>query len=502
MRGKHQRGRSLRHARGLIPACAGETTCSHARNLTPKAHPRVCGENVSAPSLLSVHLGSSPRLRGKHRLLRRRDRPLRLIPARAGKTDHGDIQGCRYGAHPRACGENISSGVLMVVISGSSPRVRGKRRRARSTACRARLIPARAGKTRSWTAWWRARSAHPRACGENSAASLALMSACGSSPRVRGNSCRRIRRRSSAGSSPRVRGKHRRRPPRSAVGAAHPRACGENADLVTPTGREKGSSPRVWGKRLRARHADPLRGLIPARAGKTCSWGPWTPAVRAHPRACGENAVGGGVFGGRWGSSPRVRGKPGVVEPGLALPRLIPARAGKTRNGSGLGCGPWAHPRACGENVERLGGSFETLGSSPRVRGKRDLGEAVGEDTGLIPARAGKTMALMLDMGQAPAHPRACGENLAQPVGAADEGGSSPRVRGKQGHSGNERSDPGLIPARAGKTSWSRPPTPTARAHPRACGENNDALASVKGTAGSSPRVRGKRRAIGERGLG
>ena len=186
VRGKHQRGRSLRHARGLIPACAGETTCSHARNLTPKAHPRVCGENVSAPSLLSVHLGSSPRLRGKHRLLRRRDRPLRLIPARAGQTDHGDIQGCRYGAHPRACGENIVSSAAVIALCGSSPRVRGNPIMGTSRVAATGLIPARAGKTFPPVSSWLSSPAHPRACGENDVGRDPLRAGLGSSPRVRG----------------------------------------------------------------------------------------------------------------------------------------------------------------------------------------------------------------------------------------------------------------------------------------------------------------------------
>ena len=274
-----------------------------------------------------------------------------------------------------------------------------------------RLIPTRAGKTARSTSSRSRPWAHPRACGENLVA--------------HGYS------RGGAGSSPRVRGKHRRRPPRSAVGAAHPRACGENADLVTPTGREKGSSPRVRGKRLRARHADPLRGLIPARAGKT-------------------------------------------------------------RNGSGLGCDPWAHPRACGENVERLGGSFETLGSSPRVRGKHHGADRRRPRRGLIPARAGKTMDACSRALLSSAHPRACGENFDNVGKDIPFMGSSPRVRGKQPRPGPTRRPPRLIPARAGKTPSHWGTRIRVTAHPRACGENQTNAMAMQELGGSSPRVRGK----------
>ena len=71
-------------------------------------------------------------------------------------------------------------------------------------------------------------------------------------------------------------------------------------------------------------------GLIPARAGKTLPRNLKDLIIWAHPRACGENLVGGSVGHRGSGSSPRVRGKRGKgVADGLAA-RLIPARAGKT----------------------------------------------------------------------------------------------------------------------------------------------------------------------------
>ena len=111
-----------------------------------------------------------------------------------------------------------------------------------------------------------------------------------------------------------------------------------------------------------------------------------------------------------------------------------------------------AHPRAGGENLEQSTGAIEAVGSSPRGRGKRiaDLVEVIAER--LIPARAGKTGERAQQLDAARAHPRAGGENPARRHGRSNDGGSSPRGRGKLFASDVCPLTPGLIPARAGKT--------------------------------------------------
>ena len=158
--------------------------------------------------------------------------------------------------------------------------------------------------------------------------------------------------------------------------------------------------------------------------------------------------------------------------------------------------GGWrAHPRACGENFETFKSAIETAGSSPRVRGKPVPPQGMGQEPGLIPARAGKTFPRRTGRTASSAHPRACGENSDDATTALYRAGSSPRVRGKPILMCSPQRNLGLIPARAGKTIHCGTTGPRAAAHPRACGENEacaDPLASV---AGSSPRVRGKREA-------
>ena len=152
---------------GLIPARAGKTMCEGLSRGTARAHPRACGENGCPGWSICGLVGSSPRVRGK--LPRALDVRvfLGLIPARAGKTHVGDGAGENLGAHPRACGENIVSYAAVILLCGSSPRVRGKLRGRVGTHLHAGLIPARAGKTNRSTGGTNSSWAHPRACGEN-----------------------------------------------------------------------------------------------------------------------------------------------------------------------------------------------------------------------------------------------------------------------------------------------------------------------------------------------
>ena len=151
---------------------------------------------------------------------------------------------------------------------------------------------------------------------------------------------------------------------------AHPRAGGENRAASRRSHHQYGSSPRGRGKLDRRREALPQRRLIPARAGKTSRVTALTNGQGAHPRAGGENRVAGFRSDLEWGSSPRGRGKHLSHAGYTHAFRLIPARAGKTSTGSVLLVVARAHPRAGGENWLRTALSFKRAGSSPRGRGK------------------------------------------------------------------------------------------------------------------------------------
>ena len=87
-----------------------------------------------------------------------------------------------------------------------------------------------------------------------------------------------------------------------------------------------------------------------------------------------------------------------------------------------------------------------------------------------------------------------CGENNRPGESRHMTAGSSPRVRGKREAEALAKNASGLIPACAGKTLPPKLNSSSARAHPRVCGENTSPQRWRVFDQGSSPRVRGKLR--------
>ena len=167
MRGKQQSASAPPVDGGLIPACAGKTKFPKLGPGVLRAHPRVCGENSYFRLRERRAAGSSPRVRGKRIVFFSVGWWAGLIPACAGKTAPRSTSGSNTWAHPRVCGENAAVFDAVPGAAGSSPRVRGKRFDAHSSAGIGGLIPACAGKTRICASDARAVGAHPRVCGEN-----------------------------------------------------------------------------------------------------------------------------------------------------------------------------------------------------------------------------------------------------------------------------------------------------------------------------------------------
>ncbi|EFF79632.1 hypothetical protein HMPREF0970_01425 [Schaalia odontolytica F0309] len=215
--------------------------------------------------------GSSPLTRGKHRIILPTDRPVRPIPAHAGKTCCRRKTWGRGQAHPRSRGENIHGleGARRGV--GSSPLTRGKRGQESGCYFVEGLIPAHAGRT-----WLRrfpmtGRTAHPRSHGENEALAASDATDKGSSPLTRGKHVAGVRRGAGGRLIPAHAGKTSTAS-RALVGvSAHPRSRGENVGRRAVATSWRGSSPLTRGKRYRERDAAAGTRLIPAHAGKTTS---------------------------------------------------------------------------------------------------------------------------------------------------------------------------------------------------------------------------------------
>ena len=187
-----------------------------------------------------------------------------------------------------------------------------------------------------------------------------------------------------------------------------------------------------------------------------------------------------------------MRGKPCNLGISVYSRGLIPAHAGKTLTFPAQRTPRWAHPRACGENTTSPSASAATAGSSPRMRGKPRMKQARSVSVGLIPAHAGKTPRKDFRPLIAPAHPRACGENVDRSTVRAEKAGSSPRMRGKPLRRLSAMFSARLIPAHAGKTVYKLASGESWPAHPRACGENAWQDMLNPAYKGSSPRMRGK----------
>ena len=186
MRGKRVPPTLITMCLRIIPAHAGQTTSTSDRIALPTDHPRACGANFSITVLLCVSFGSSPRMRGKRRPRLCMGGPLRIIPAHAGQTRGWSPSRSLCPDHPRACGANCFPALWFPALTGSSPRMRGKRSFLCILTAGIRIIPAHAGQTSAASPAAMPTPDHPRACGANSDCRSCSFSQVGSSPRMRG----------------------------------------------------------------------------------------------------------------------------------------------------------------------------------------------------------------------------------------------------------------------------------------------------------------------------
>ena len=132
MRGNPTAGTARTWRARSIPAYAGEPRRAGLRRATAGVYPRVCGGTVSRLPPFSLDNGLSPRMRGNHKINRRRQKTDRSIPAYAGEPRPGHYQHFYSRVYPRVCGGTDSPLNSGVNIPGLSPRMRGNRLRLRA----------------------------------------------------------------------------------------------------------------------------------------------------------------------------------------------------------------------------------------------------------------------------------------------------------------------------------------------------------------------------------
>ena len=183
-----------------------------------------------------------------------------------------------------------------------------------------------------------------------------------------------------------------RRPSARRLGWDHPRGCGEHQGADNQQREADGSSPRMRGAPMMVRQVSFRMRIIPADAGSTVVYAvqafddrdhprgcgehwtctaTWPHAARDHPRGCGEHDSWMLDECRRDGSSPRMRGAPGMRAALIRLVRIIPADAGSTASAGRTTRATQDHPRGCGEHTVISGCSLSSGGSSPRMRGAR-----------------------------------------------------------------------------------------------------------------------------------
>ena len=171
---------------GIIPAYAGNTHIACMTLIRNRDHPRVCGEHDYGVALYDSYQGSSPRMRGTRTNGRLTCHVDGIIPAYAGNT-HTCTQHCIFpGDHPRVCGEHCADWLLIAIMAGSSPRMRGTLLSGHHSGRCFGIIPAYAGNTEVSMKCWTVPRDHPRVCGEHFCVPDIAMLTLGSSPRMRG----------------------------------------------------------------------------------------------------------------------------------------------------------------------------------------------------------------------------------------------------------------------------------------------------------------------------
>ena len=254
----------------IIPARAGFTRILLSSLSAVEDHPRSRGVYLGPVERRFGFVGSSPLARGLR------------VPADAQTSASLD--------HPRSRGVYPREGEAVTVAEGSSPLARGLRAHGEHAEHDPGIIPARAGFTMHKNTVECIKWDHPRS-----------------------------------------RGVYRALPrPGDARRGDHPRSRGVYGLTAYSRGGVPGSSPLARGLRGGRR---PLRGgagIIPARAGFTCTTATLPRRCADHPRSRGVylNAVAGG--NAQTGSSPLARGLHECSHAHLLRHGIIPARAGFT----------------------------------------------------------------------------------------------------------------------------------------------------------------------------
>ena len=232
-----------------IPACAGEPDFLGLGFGLSAVYPRVCGGTAGAAIDIAERQGLSPRVRGNLPVAPKILGWLRSIPACAGEPDPPAQPRDAAGVYPRVCGGTPRQGRWYALKAGLSPRVRGNRAQAFDLPRRFRSIPACAGEPILMIAIPTPLRVYPRVCGGTRRAPHLARRAGGLSPRVRGNRNHACSSALCCRSIPACAGEPLLRLLMPQPLPVYPRVCGGTRAVGICWACVKGLSPRVRGNR-------------------------------------------------------------------------------------------------------------------------------------------------------------------------------------------------------------------------------------------------------------
>ena len=152
----------------------------------------------------------------------------------------------------------------------------------------------------------------------------------------------------------------------------HPHVCGDDSGAASGGGVSPGSPPRVWGRPRRALDYRWPQRFTPTCVGTTCAIDRKPRIAPVHPHVCGDDSANLAGIVGRYGSPPRVWGRPLGEDGGHADDRFTPTCVGTTLAPRAAPAPSAVHPHVCGDDVDHAHYELLRSGSPPRVWGRRE----------------------------------------------------------------------------------------------------------------------------------
>ena len=318
---------------GITPACAGNRTPIAGANNLHGDHPRLRGEQITYTYFNSGRPGSPPLARGTVKWAGRRREARGITPACAGNSARSMGTIAVAWDHPRLRGEQLVEAPSFGKDIGSPPLARGTVYISSKIHSRIGITPACAGNSKPSLTFSRFIGDHPRLRGEQCLQRLQHLHVLGSPPLARGtvssgNSSPPIH-----GITPACAGNSSGSSVSSRFCQDHPRLRGEQGIDLLVALIQAGSPPLARGTAQRSDCPAWNTGITPACAGNSASLRLRCPLFGDHPRLRGEQLAHAIAATADAGSPPLARGTGICTRQQRTLNRITPACAGNSYAG-------------------------------------------------------------------------------------------------------------------------------------------------------------------------